>query len=118
MLLEKTPPPDDRVALLATPKQLCGGLEVGVITAQRLGDSLRVRATVVHRRLLDGEDVQAVKIGQRADRGQDRLQPQAEQDVPGADSHRFIVPAILPAMDGVAPFGKLDFLYTPSGDVA
>jgi len=121
MVLEQPSPPDERVALLAAAEELGGGLEVGVVAPHCAGDGLGVRSALVHGRLLQREHVEAAEVRFRPHRGKYRVEAQPQQDVPRADPHPLIVPAILPTTEetiGEAPFIQLDYLYTPSDDVA
>jgi hypothetical protein len=68
----------------------------------------------VYRRFLDCEEVEVTKVGKRAHRVQQSLQPQPEQDVPGTYPHSVNCSDYPHGTD----FLQLDYLYTPSKDVA
>jgi len=84
----------------------------------------------VHRCLLERKKIEAVKVGRRPDRADDLLQPQAQEDVPRAYPHRSILrkngnPLVAPGVyvlllrrEVLSEFLQLDYLYTPSRDVA
>ena len=96
--LEQFPSPDQGVALLPAAKELRCCLEVRVALAQGFRDRLGVRTAIVHGGFLESDEVDAAKVGQCAHRFEDLVEPQPQQDVPCADPHGSIVPAILPAM--------------------
>jgi len=78
--------PDQGVGLDVALEDVGLDLEVAVLGAEVGGDRLGVLVTVVDRRLLEGEQVEAGEVLRLFDRCQDLVELQPEVEVPGAEA--------------------------------
>lgn len=79
--------PDEPVGLLQTPANLGCGLEMAKSATQRLRDYRRVSAAMMDRRFLKAQQIEVLEVGPGAYGVDCGIQPQAELDIPRADSH-------------------------------